>query len=165
MPFTLFHDLFPELAEAETLTAQIPPDSGFDLPEGKYSFYELFCDEPGCDCRRVFFMVLSPTHKQRLALLNYGWEPPEFYAKKYKTTDAFMIADIKGPSLAIGQQQSSLAPAILILAEYILSQNPGYIERIQRHYLMFRGMIDGRKQSKPARQTIEKHGRSRRRRH
>jgi hypothetical protein len=164
MAFILFHDFFPELAEDETLTAQIPLDSGFDLPEGKYSFFELFCDEPGCDCRRVFFMILSPTNKERLALVNYGWESPEFYAKKYKTKDALMIADIKGPSLAIGQRQSSLAPAILELVQYIFSNNPEYIERIKRHYFMFRGAIDGRKQSKPVLPPADRGGRSRRRR-
>lgn len=56
MPFRLFHDLFPEIAERETRSVFLPVAQN-GLPAGGYAFKEMFCDEPGCDCRRAFFPV------------------------------------------------------------------------------------------------------------
>lgn len=44
------------------------PSSGsiIPLPPEEYSFIEMFCDEPECDCRRAFFTVISlPAKKWR----------------------------------------------------------------------------------------------------
>jgi hypothetical protein len=61
MPFQLFHDLFPEMAERETRSVIVPPGSPpSGLPPGQYAFLEMFCNEKGCDCRRVFLLNQSP---------------------------------------------------------------------------------------------------------
>ena len=50
---------------------------------------------------------------------------------------------MKGPVLAPMNRQSDLAPALLELAENVLLSSPEYVERIKRHYTLFRGKIDG----------------------
>jgi hypothetical protein len=59
MPFVPFPDMCPEIAERETHTITVRPGAKLGLPPAHYEFVEMFCDEPGCDCRRVFLYVLS----------------------------------------------------------------------------------------------------------
>ena len=63
MLFTPFEQFFPELAEEETRTFTILDNSkhsaGGGLPKDTYTLWESYCDEPDCDCRRVFFSVHS----------------------------------------------------------------------------------------------------------
>ena len=47
MPFSPFHEYFPEIAEKETRFFTTLEDS--DLPIDSYSLIESYCDEPGCD--------------------------------------------------------------------------------------------------------------------
>src|SRR5712691_7758423 len=56
MPMIPFMEKFPELAASETRSAQVAGQGG--LPDGDYGFFELYCNEPGCDCRRVIVTVL-----------------------------------------------------------------------------------------------------------
>jgi len=54
MPFELFHNYFPEMAERETRSVVLTaPQNG--LSAGNYGMLEMYCNEPGCDCRRVIF--------------------------------------------------------------------------------------------------------------
>lgn len=57
MPYSLFHSRFPDVAERETRTVTVIDSSDFNLPPAHYSFLEMFCDDPGCDCRRVFSLL------------------------------------------------------------------------------------------------------------
>ena len=57
MSMSPFISRFPGLGEQETRVATILEDG--DLPEGEYAFLELYCDEPGCDCRRVVIQVVE----------------------------------------------------------------------------------------------------------
>ena len=50
---------------------------------------------------------------------------------------------MKGPALALLSKQSALAPALLELAKGMLLPSPEYVERIKRHYTLFRGKIEG----------------------
>lgn len=59
MPYVAFHEYFPALARKETRSVTVLPYAAGNVPAGHYGFIEMFCDEPGCDCRRVFLMVLS----------------------------------------------------------------------------------------------------------
>src|ERR1039458_3144226 len=51
MPMTPFMERFPEVGARETRSATVTQRQ--DLPDGEYGFLELYCDEPGCDCRRA----------------------------------------------------------------------------------------------------------------
>lgn len=56
MPFAHFYNYFPEVAKGETHSITISPASEFGLPPDDYGFLEMYCDEPGCDCRRVLIL-------------------------------------------------------------------------------------------------------------
>jgi len=152
MSFQLFHDLFPELAERETRTATVIRDWPMGLPPGEYGFLEMFCNEPGCDCRRVFFYVMSPSTGRAVeAVIAWGWETSGFYARWLKDDHPQMLADLKGPVLNRGSPRTALAPDLLELCRNVLLRDPAYVERIKRHYALFREKIDGklrRKKSK-----------------
>ena len=146
MPYALFHDYFPEIAERETRTVTLFEDSSWDLPPAHYSLLEMYCDEPGCDCRRVFFYVVSSLTKQAVAVIAYGWESPEFYAEWMEADDAEIINDLKGPVLNLASPQSKIAPLILDMVQEVVLQDQAYIQRLKAHYWMFRHHIDTRAQ-------------------
>lgn len=144
MPYALFHDYFPDVAEHETRTITVLDHSTVKLPPGHYSFHEMFCDERGCDCRRVFFYVVSSLREDVQAVIAWGWEQQDFYAKWMGDNNPHVIADLKGPVLNLASPQSYLAPAILDLVGNVLLQDAAYIERVKRHYAMFRKKIDSK---------------------
>jgi hypothetical protein len=151
MPYTVFHSLFPELAERETRTVTVVHRLHFNLPPAQYAFLEMFCDEPGCDCRRVLFSVLSSLHEDVQAVIAWGWEDQEFYVKWLGDNDPIVIEELKGPALNLASSQSNLAPALLDLFRKVLLQDTPYLERVKRHYAMFREEIDGNHKTTPLR--------------
>ena len=144
MPYQMFHELFPELAKRETRSVSFLPGEGGGLPAGGYGFVEMYCNEPGCDCRRVYFSVLSISRARVEAVISWGWESKDFYRRWCKnfTPTAKEVADMKGPSLAALSEQSKHAPALLEFVRDVLLKDPAYVERIKRHYQMFRDKIE-----------------------
>jgi hypothetical protein len=144
MPYIFFHKHFPEIAERETRNITLLNQESSLLRPGRYSLLEMYCDERKCDCRRVFFYVVSPMKKdgEPEAVIAYGWESPEFYARWMKDDDPQIIAELQGPILNMCSPQSSSAPEILKLFKDIILQDSAYLERIKRHYAMFRDKID-----------------------
>jgi len=140
MPYTSFHEKFPEIAEKETrvITAIADPE----LPEGNYTLIESYCDERGCDCRRVFLNIFSETRDEFVAVIAYGWENSKFYADWFGDNDPQIIGDLKGPSLNLASPQSDLAPILLDKVNKYILKDKSYIERIKRHYHMFRDLIE-----------------------
>ncbi len=143
MPYVMFHQYFPEIAETETRSVKILHDADYDLPAGSYGFLEMFCDEPGCDCRRVFLCVVSERSNRIEAYITYGWESPTYYRNWLGLDDPHAISDLKGPALNVGSPQSSLAPALLNLVREVLLRDKEYLNRIKRHYHILRARIEG----------------------
>jgi hypothetical protein len=139
----MFHDYFPEVADRETRSITVMSGSGTGLPADDYAFLEMYCDEEKCDCRRVFFSIISRARKRVEAVVAWGWEDADFYAKWFTYNDPSVVAELKGPVLNPGSPQSKLAPAILKLVQDVLLSDTAYVERIKRHYQMFRARIDG----------------------
>ena len=148
MPYAGFHNYFPEIGRRET-RAVIIRDPSLPLPPGEYGLIEMYCDEPGCDCRRVFFYVAASFRKGPEAVVAYGWEDEAFYARWMKLDDPVMLKALKGPTLNLGSPQSDLAPAILDLIENVVLKDEAYIERLKRHYRMFRDVVDGKAPRQP----------------
>lgn len=121
---------------------------GFDLPAWDYSFLEMFCNEKGCDCRRVMFSVVSSHREGLQAVVNWGWEDEDFYAKWLGEVNPDLVEEMKGPCLNLASPQSDLAPAILDLTKNVLLNDPAFVERIKRHYAMFRKKVEGRTKSR-----------------
>ncbi len=142
MPFVPFHDYFPEIAERETQSITVFPHDPLGLPAGEYGFLELYCDEPGCDCRRVFFYVLCPSREEVQAVIAWGWESVDFYMRWFKYGDHADAVKLKGPVLNSGSPATELAPGLLELVRNVLLTDPEYAERIKRHYTMVRERID-----------------------
>ena len=139
MPFTMLREYFPELAEQETRSFTVLNDER--IPSGSYGLIESYCDEPDCDCRRVFLLVFSSRSKRMEAVISYGWERAAFYARWMRTDDAELIEELRGPVLNKLSPQSSLAPAILEMVRDVILQDQAYVERLKRHYRLFRDHI------------------------
>jgi hypothetical protein len=142
MPYVLFHDYFPDIAERETRTITLSENSAVDLPLADYTLLEMYCDERGCDCRRVFFYVVSSLTKQAEAVVAYGWESSEFYANWMRDNDPEIIRELQGPFLDYCNPQSNLAPRLLKLIQDIILPDQAYVQRLVTHYWMFRHHID-----------------------
>lgn len=140
MPYTPFSNYFPDIVGHETRSITILNNS--ELPAGTYSLLEMYCDEPGCDCRRVFFAVVSSITKNIEAVIAYGWESPEFYIKWMGDNDPDIIKELIGPTLNLSSPQSRLAPAILKMVKNVVLQDQTYVQRLKTHYKMFRAKIE-----------------------
>jgi hypothetical protein len=147
MIYQPFHEIFPDVADKETRRITVHNDA--ELPDGEYYLIEAYCNEPQCDCRRVFFSVYSLQRREVVAVIAYGWESPEYYAEWYGRNGPEIIRDLKGPVLNSASPQSELAPALLERIEWVLDDG-AYLARIKRHYRMFKATIDGDPQMPPS---------------
>jgi len=140
MAYTSFHEKFPEIAEKETrvITAINNPE----LPPGNYDLLESYCNEVDCDCRRVFFNVYSEGRNELVAVIAYGWEDSKFCADWFGDNDPQIIGELKGPILNSASPQSKLAPVLRDIVEKYVLKDEHYIERIKRHYRMFKDLIE-----------------------
>src|SRR3990167_8042162 len=100
MPYAPFHEKFPELARRELRTLISIDDP--QLPPGNYLLLEMYCDEPGCDCRRVFLNVFRAESRTFEAVIAYGWESRKFYAKWMGDDDPRAMDSLQGPELNFG---------------------------------------------------------------
>jgi hypothetical protein len=134
-----FMSLFPDLGIEEMRTATVLGDE--TLPDGQYGFLELYCDDPRCDCRRVVIQVVTPQSGSKIwATINYGWESAAYYAK-WMGSKA-LAKECQGPTLDPLNRQSRYAPALLDLFQVVISDRL-YVERLKRHYEMFRAATRG----------------------
>jgi hypothetical protein len=83
------------------------------------------------------------------AVVAWGWENQDFYAKWMKDDDPAIAATLKGPILNPGSPSTGLAPAIVELVRNVLLRDPEYVARIKRHYRMFKDRIEGRSKAGP----------------
>jgi hypothetical protein len=152
MPMTPFMERFPELGARETRSVTVTDRQ--DLADGEYGFLEFYCNEPGCDCRRVMIDVLRPeTGWSKIwATISYGWESLDFYKKR---GGPFIDpGEIKGPHLDPLNPQTKYSSALLNLFRLLL-QSPDYVSRLKRHYEMFRATVE-RNQDQGGRQETDR---------
>ena len=142
-----FFSRFPEQAARETRTLTLLKSSA-GLPAGEYGFLEFYCNEPTCDCRRVLFQVCRADQPEKvLATINYGWESEDFYTQ-WLHGDLESAREIINASLDPLNPQSKLSDALLGLFRHVLLKDGAYIERLRRHYGVFkdaqRGSVSAR---------------------
>jgi hypothetical protein len=161
MPMAPFTERFPELGARETRSVTVP--HGAPLPHGDYGFIELYCNEPGCDCRRVTILVLRPHTGWKIwASISYGWESMDFYQKWADTSDPLDPLEWRGPYLDPLAEQTQYSPLLLDLFESIVLQSSGYEQRLKNHYQMFRAAVEQegadrtRTRRRPARRSQSK---------
>jgi len=143
MPLVPFRQHFPEVAENETrmiIVYEEYPHIG--LPLGVYLFEEMYCDEPGCDCRRVVWYVVCSCRKGIQAMIGWGWEPREYYVKWMGDDDPLIIDNFKGPDLHMPSPYTDISDILLRFVKEVLVNDREYTERIKRHYKMFRELVE-----------------------
>lgn len=141
MPYEPFHEKFSDLARRETRSITILDNHPY-LPADDYGFIESYCNDIDCDCRRVFLNVMSRKRKGVVAVIAYGWEDAEFYAKWYRENDPEIIRELQGPVLNSASPQSEIASALLFLVQDVLLKDSLYLDRLKRHYRLFKERID-----------------------
>jgi len=163
MPMTPFVERFKELGARETRSLTVTGRN--DLPDGDYGFFELYCNEPVCDCRRVVIAVLRPSTgwKKFWATINYGWESGEFYQKWAGAPD-WDRSQWQGPLLDPLAAQTQYSPVLLDLFKFLL-ESPDYVQRLKDHYQLFRAAVEdefakrsGKKRSPVVSKTTRGHG-------
>lgn len=152
MLYKPFYERFPELAEKETRSFIALENS--DLPVDEYLLLESYCDEPGCDCRRVFLNVISKKSKEILAVITYGWASKKYYAKWLGEYNPDLLKELKGPALNSARTQSRLSPAILNIVTHIL-KDKSYVNRLKRHYALFKEAVNTDESEKSRNLQIE----------
>ncbi len=140
MSYAPFHEKFPDIAKNETRSLIIHSDS--ELPDDKYVFTEAYCDEENCDCRRVFFNVFSEKTRKQLAVITYGWEKRQYYINWMGDNDPTVIDTLVGTGLNLASRQSEFAQALLKKIDLVLKSDKKFVERIKKHYKLFRTEID-----------------------
>jgi hypothetical protein len=140
-----FHVLFPEEAKNECRT--ITPTNHGRLPSRTFLFMELYCVEQRCDCRRVILNVMDTEARKQVATINHGFEPP----KPPFDDEGQTFLDPLNP-------QSSMAEALLDLFEEMLANDVGYQARLERHYAMWKRVVDDPAHPDHARVKNKLHG-------
>jgi hypothetical protein len=150
-----FYTRFRDLAFKEMRSATVRGRPG--LPNGEYGFLELYCDEPGCDCRRVMIDVITPTSGPKIwATINYGWESLEFYEQWMRNKET--AHELYGAMLDPLNPQTGYSNALLQLFNQIL-QDETYVERLKRHYHLFKTDLIEKRKSAVGAKKIVKHKR------
>jgi len=133
-----FHTFFPELAQREVRCLHLGPDpEAGSLPADEYVYLEHYCEELGCDCRRVFIEVISREQPGRIfASINYGWEKESFYRKRMPYDSDAALSVTRGELDPINEQ-SEFAEVLLELFRTRVLDEP-YRLRLRRHYRVFK---------------------------
>jgi hypothetical protein len=163
--FRAFSDQFPDVGVTESRMVMTIDGDRIE----RFLFLELYCDDEGCDCRRVIVRVLSvsetpagPAHE--LASLSFGWEPAQFYRDWASfPLGARDIEEMKGPALQRLAPQSARANEMLRQFRSLL-EDRAYVDRIRRHYRMFRETIDQEAGASPSGPRLNRAQRRARRR-
>ncbi|MBU5612448.1 hypothetical protein [Geomonas azotofigens] len=120
-----YHQIFPDAAGA-TMTLELLSQSG-RIPKGSYAFIECYCTSPGCDCRRVTFLVLDQKQRQKAMIcLGFDGDGP-----------------FSGPYLDGSGYQVPYAPELLDFCVHTLNSRPDWVAQMYRRYGEVRELIDG----------------------
>ncbi len=157
MPFVPFFEKFRDVAETETRAVIVFDDPV--LPPGRDPFVELYCTEPGCDCRRVMFHVMRETTRTLEAEIGFGWEDRPFYVEWMGDDEPDVIASMQGPAFNVG---GPITPYSDVLLEHVREavRDRAYVERLKRHHAMYRATIDPPQVAASTRRDRPKTGRN-----
>jgi hypothetical protein len=139
---TPFHSLCPEMAQREVRCVHIvgqeqghKPGSG--PPPDEYAFLEFYCEDPDCDCRRVFLQVIARNQPGKIfASISYGWEDESFYRKRTPWDPGAAKGTVRGELDPINKQSGFAEHFLDIFQRVVLDES--YRLRLRRHYQRFR---------------------------
>lgn len=134
-----FFSKFPKIAEVETKTLKIiDDDNDLDLPVWEYGFVDMYCDDDECDCNRVLITVFWENWKTQMANISYWWKKQKFYDDWFYW-DKKLAKNYKWPELAVATIQTEHSHKFLKFFKFLI-EDPSYVERLKRHYRMYKGM-------------------------
>ena len=153
-----FHSLFPELAQREVRCLHLGPAPDSQplatsaLPRDEYAYVEFYCEEPDCDCRRVFLQVIRKQEPDKvLASIVYGWEKESFYRKRLRweqDPDAAARRVVRGELDPINEQSQSAEELLELFQRFVLDEP--YRLRLRRHSRLFKEELARVKADRPS---------------
>jgi hypothetical protein len=121
-----FDQVFLDVAERESRAIQTTDHRG---RPATFLFRELYCADPGCDCRRVLLHVHWVEQRCVAASINYAFEPSR------RRDEPQISLDPLNP-------QSEHAEALLALFTRGIRNDREYRERLIRHYAAWKQVVD-----------------------
>jgi hypothetical protein len=118
---------FPDVAAKDAYGVEVAERDGTTR---MYAFRELYCEEPGCDCRRVVVEMVSDGHV--VAAIHYAFDAPARRAGPPRVS-----LDRLGP-------QGAKARVALGLFQHVIATDAGYRATLLEHYAMWRRVVDER---------------------
>jgi hypothetical protein len=130
--FVSFGEVFPKIAMRETRGLIIREDP--IIPAGIYTFFELYCPDPNCDCRMVRLSVLNENDVSH-AEISYGWHNKQYYKGPFND---FEDNGLPGPSCSYGAPQGPFAPIFLQRFKDFFLPDARYVYRLKHHYALIK---------------------------
>ena len=101
------------------------------LPDGEYSFIDMYCSDPGCDCRKTMVQVLH--NGNLVSIINYGWESSAFYEKWMGSElDDNSFPPMAGATIDLSSPNKVSEEGILGLFNALLDEM--WVAKFKRHY-------------------------------
>jgi hypothetical protein len=123
-----FGQLFPQLGKDECRVIYLP-DGAENIPAGRYALVDYYCNERKCNCRRVILNVTCEATIRSVGMISFGLYP-----------DAIPV----GPFLDPLHPRAPFAHQVLEMVDDLVLSDPRYVDRLRRHYHLFRAEITGR---------------------
>lgn len=101
------------------------------LPDGEYSFIDMYCSDSDCDCRKTMVQV---RHNEKLvAIINYGWESDTFYKKWMgSNNDKDSLSLMSGAAIDLSSPNLVNKEGVLCLFYALL--NDMWVAKFKHHY-------------------------------
>ena len=135
MSMVMFTVLYPDLGAAETRCIIVQSGGRWrrrrEEEEEEFALIELYCAEPGCDCRRVMFNVISKRLDRHVATISHGFEAP---GEKSAVPEQTYLDPLN--------RQSDLSEDLLDIFTRRVLVDPEYCRRLERHYAMFKEVVN-----------------------
>jgi hypothetical protein len=139
MPLQPFDLICPETAAKELRICTVPTSEA-GVPAGDYFLREFYCNEHGCDCRRVLVQFIPKQKEWEVAAsINFGWERPRFYRKW--SSDPDLWREMAGATLEPFAEQGPHSLHFLAMFEHI-SRDPALVAVFRRHYLLVKQTLE-----------------------
>ena len=139
MPLQAFDQICPDIARAEMRMCDVPVGLP-GVPGGAYFLREYYCNELGCDCRRVLVQFLAADGDGSVAAsINYGWEKAAYYRKWSSVPDLWR--EMAGATLERFAEQGPHARKFLTVFNQIV-RNPELVTAFRRHYRLTKEAIE-----------------------
>lgn len=116
-----------------------------ELPDGEYSFIDMYCSDPDCDCRKTMIQV---RHNGKLvSIINYGWESAGFYKSWMgNSSDGNPFPPMDGASIDI--TSPNLVNEEGILGLFCALLNDVWIAKFKLHYKNVKSAVASRTKKK-----------------